>query len=142
MNKRACTVKRKPVKKVAKKKWVPAPRLPGGDEQLRRVRRLCESLPRTTEKVSHGSPTFFVDQRVYVMFVNNHHDDGHLAVWLPVLPGSQASLIRAEPRKFFMPPYVGVKGWIGIELDAIGEDELAFYVCEAWRMIARNKQPS
>lgn len=132
-------MKRKAVQKISREKWVPAERLPGGDEQLCRVRRMCESLPRTMEKLSHGSPTFFVDKRVYVTFVNNHHNDGHLAVWLPVLPGSQASLIRSEPRKFFMPPYVGVKGWIGIELDAIGDDELAFYICEAWRMIARSQ---
>ncbi len=132
-------MKRKKAKTVSRKKWVPPEPLPGGDEQLRRVRRLCDSLPRTTEKLSHGAPTFFADKRVYAIFVNNHHNDGHLAVWLPVLPGSQASLIRSEPRKFFMPPYVGVKGWIGIELDAIGDDELAFYICEAWRMITHNK---
>ena len=129
-------------KKTSGRKPVKAKPSPIADEQLHRVRHLCESLPRTTEKLSHGAPTFFVDKRVYVMFVNNHHNDGHIAVWLPVLPGSQATLIKSEPRKFFMPPYVGVKGWIGIELAAIGEDELAFYVCEAWRMIARNKQHS
>ena len=63
----------------------PARKLPAGEEHLRRVRRLCSALPETTEKVSHGEPTFFVNKKVYAMFVNNHHDDGHIAVWLPVL---------------------------------------------------------
>ncbi len=107
-----------------------------GEEHLRRVRRLCAALPGTAEKISHGEPTFFVGKKVYVMFANNHHNDGHIAVYLPVPPGLQASLIKNEPRTFFMPPYVGVRGWVGIELDSISDDELGFHICEAWRLIA------
>lgn len=116
-----------------------APRSPDGEEHLQRVRRICMALPNTTEKLSHGEPTFFVAKKVYAMFANNHHHDGHLAVWVPTAPGTQATLIRTEPEKYFRPPYVGVKGWVGIELEAVGDDELGFHLTEAWRLIAPRK---
>jgi hypothetical protein len=106
------------------------------EDHTRRVRRICMSMPGCEEKLSHGEPTWFVRKRVFVMFANNHHNDGHVAAWLPTLPGMQATLIAASPDTFFRPPYVGVKGWVGIELDRIGEEELAAYILEAWKMIA------
>ena len=103
---------------------------------LHRVQRICHALPETEERISHGEPTFFVRKRVYTMFANNHHNDGRIAVWLPVPPGAQEMLIAAEPGKFFNPPYVGVRGWVGIVLDEVDDDELALHIHEAWRMIA------
>ena len=76
------------------------------------------------------------------MFANNHHNDGHVAVWIPVPPGLQATLLKTEPDKFFMPPYVGVRGWVGIELDAVSDEELGFHLSEAWRLIAPRKTQS
>jgi hypothetical protein len=108
---------------------------------LRRVRRVCSALPDTTEKISHGEPTFFVRQRVYAMFANNHHDDGHVAVWLPAPPGLQATLLKNSCDKFFLPPYVGCKGWIGIELEHISDEELSGFISEAWRLIASKRRP-
>ena len=110
-----------------------------GEEHIRRVRRLCTTLPQTTEKLSHGEPTFFVGKKVFAMMANNHHNDGHVAVWIPVPPGLQATLLKTEPRKFFMPPYVGVRGWVGVELDAVDDEELGFHLSEAWRLIASPK---
>ena len=78
--------------------------------------------------------------KVYVMFANNHHNDGHIAVWIPVPAGLQATLLKTEPSKFFMPPYVGVRGWVGIELDAVGDEELSEHIYEAWRLIAPKKR--
>jgi len=106
------------------------------EKPLKRIRRICATLPETTEKLSHGEPTFFVRKKVYAMFANNHHNDGHIAVWLPVPLGMQEVLIEAAPEKFFKPPYVGVRGWIGIELDRIDDQELASHLREAWRLIA------
>lgn len=106
---------------------------------LNRVRRICEALPETIEKLSHGEPTFFVRKKVYVMFANNHHDDGHVAVWLPTPPGFQESLIESAPKKFFKPPYVGVRGWVGIELSEIDDEELYAHIEQAWVMIAPKK---
>ena len=107
------------------------------EEQLRRLRRLCNSLPETTEKLSHGEPTFFVRKRVYAMFSNNHHNDGHVAVWIPAAPGVQEMLVATEPRKYYRPPYVGVKGWIGVELVNVDDEELAAHLLDAWKMISR-----
>src|SRR5438552_16045375 len=106
------------------------------EEHVRRVRRICSTLPGTTEKLSHGEPTFFVNKKVYAMFANNHHNDGHIAVWIAAPPGLQAMLVNTSPEKFFRPPYVGVRGWVGIELDSLDDEELASHLCEAWRLIA------
>ncbi len=106
-----------------------------GEEHIRRVRQICMALPETTEKLSHGEPTFFVKKKVYAMCANNHHNDGHFAVWIPVASGLQTTLIKNEPQKFFRPPYVGVKGWVGIELSQVSDDELGMYLTEAWQLI-------
>ena len=105
-------------------------------KQLERVRRICFTLPETTERLSHGEPTFFVKGKVYVMFANNHHNDGHIAVWLPVPSGLQATLIETAPETFFKPPYVGVRGWVGIELNEISEADLTYHIQVAWELIA------
>src|SRR5262245_60669698 len=109
------------------------------EKHLKRVRRICSALPEMTEKLSHGAPTFFVRKKVFAMFTDNHHDDGRIAVWLPVPPGIQAALIAADPEKFFKPPYVGVRGWVGIRLDQVDDQELASHLREAWKMIAPKK---
>ena len=104
--------------------------------QLERVRRICSALPETTERLSHGEPTFFVHNKVFVMFANNHHDDGHIAVWLPVPSGLQTTLMETAPETYFKPPYVGVRGWVGIELDRISDKDLTFHIQVAWELIA------
>ncbi|HEY3027801.1 MAG TPA: MmcQ/YjbR family DNA-binding protein [Pyrinomonadaceae bacterium] len=111
----------------------------GSKKHLLRVRRICTALPETTEKLSHGEPTFFVRKKVFAMFSNNHHNDGHIAVVIPAAIGIQAVLIEASPVKFYRPPYVGVRGWVGIELDRVNDEELALHLREAWRLIAPEK---
>jgi hypothetical protein len=113
-----------------------AARTADAEEQLRRLRRICATLPETTEKLSHGEPTFFVRKRVYAMFDNNHHDGGHVGIWIPAQPGVQESLVATRPKTFYRPPYVGVRGWVGIELDRIDDDELAEHLAQAWRLVA------
>jgi hypothetical protein len=90
------------------------------------------------EKLSHGAPTFFVekDRGVFTMFVDNHHEDGRLAVWLPVSEGLQSALIEDAPETYFKPPYVGSSGWVGIHLRAIRDDALEIHLREAWTLIA------
>jgi hypothetical protein len=114
-------------------------KLDNGEKHVERVRRICAALPETSEKLSHGEPTFFVGKKVFAMFSNNHHNDGHVAVAFPVPIGVQAALIKASPNKFYKPPYVGVRGWVGIELDRVGDRELALHLQEAWRLIAPEK---
>jgi len=105
----------------------------GREAQLERVRRICSTMPSVSEKLSHGAPTFFVqkDKGVFTVFSDNHHEDGHLAVWLPAPPGLQAALIEDAPATYFKPPYVGVSGWIGIELDQVRDDALEIHVRKA-----------
>jgi hypothetical protein len=110
-----------------------------GEKQLQRVRRICSALPETVEKLSHGEPTFFVRKKVFAMCSNNHHNDGHIAVVLPAAIGIQEALIAASPEKFYRPPYVGVRGWFGVELNRVTDEELAFHILEAWRLIAPEK---
>jgi hypothetical protein len=110
-----------------------------GQKHLRRVQRICHSFPETVEKISHGEPTFFVRKKVFAMFSNNHHNDGHIAVCIPAAIGIQEMLIERSPKKFYRPPYVGVRGWVGIELDQISDEELAFHINEAWQLIAPQK---
>jgi hypothetical protein len=109
------------------------------EQQIARVRRICLALPETWEKISHGEPTWFAGKKVFAMFSNNHHNDGHVAVTVPAAIGIQEMLIRKSPKKFYRPPYVGVRGWVGIELDQVTDKELAFHIHEAWRLIAPRK---
>lgn len=115
------------------------PKPDAGEKQLQRVRRICMALPETSEKLSHGEPTFFVRKKVFAMCSNNHHNDGRVAVVLPAAIGIQAMLIETAPEKFYRPPYVGMRGWVGVELDRVTDEELAFHVHEAWRLIAPEK---
>ncbi len=103
---------------------------------LFRVRRICLALPDTSERLSHGEPTFFVHKKVFTMFANNHHNDGHVAVLVPAPPGAPADLIQASPETFFRPPYVGGAGWVGIELKNINDEDLSFHIHMAWELIA------
>jgi hypothetical protein len=109
-----------------------------GEKQIERVRRICLALPGATEKISHGEPTFFV-KKVFAMCSNNHHNDGHVAVVIPAAIGIQEMLIKTSPQQFYKPPYVGSRGWVGIELDRVSDKELAFHIQEAWRLIAPKK---
>src|SRR5580765_7642866 len=122
-------------RKRARGKTLPAARKDNGT-QIKRLRRLCLSIPGTMEKISHGEPTFFTPKRVYAMFANNHHDDGHVAVWLPAGPGVQEALIEEAPQIYFRPPYVGSSGWIGVELSAVDDDQLGALIREAFQLIA------
>jgi hypothetical protein len=106
------------------------------EDQIERVRRICLALPETSERLSHGEPTFFVNKKVFVMFANNHHNDGRIAVWLAAPPGFQEGLIEDDPQIFFKPPYVGTRGWLGINLDHVSDADLKMYIQIAWELIA------
>jgi len=98
-------------------------------------------LPGVTEKLSHGEPTFFVRKRVFAMYSSDHHHDGHIAVLIPAQPGEQESLIAGSPSIYYRPPYVGIKGWVGIELVKVGDDELGAHLTEAWQLVSKAKRP-
>jgi hypothetical protein len=122
----------------------PTPRTSGqsGGAELVRVRRHCLSIPGTIEKVSHGEPTFFTPKRVFAMFANNHHGDGHVAVWLPAAPGAQEALIEEAPEVYFRPPYVGAAGWVGVEVSGVGDDQLGALIREAFTLTSAKDRRS
>lgn len=105
---------------------------------LDRVRRICLDLPEVTERLSHDAPTFFVrGKKTFVIFVDGQHGESGVALWAHAAPGVQENLIDEEPDRFFRPPYVGPRGWIGVRLDVdLDWDEVAGITRDAYRMVA------
>jgi len=96
---------------------------------------LCLALPEAQEKLSHGEPTWFV-RKVFVMYANQHHDD-RVAFWCAAPPGAQEALVASDPGRYFRPPYVGHRGWLGVYLDVpVDWAEISEIVVDAYRMIA------
>jgi hypothetical protein len=108
---------------------------------LRGLRKLCLELPETSERLSHGAPTFFIrEKRAFLMVLTNFHGDGRFAIWCAAPPGLQAMLVEADPNRFFVPPYVGHRGWLGMRLDgALDWDEVAGIVEDAYAEVAPPK---
>lgn len=108
-------------------------------DHISRARRICLALPEVEEKEAWGSPTFRVKGKMFAMYVNNHHCDGRIALWLHAPPGVQAMLVDAEPEKFFIPPYQGPYGWVGVHLDRNSDAEIEFHARQAYCMVAPKK---
>lgn len=108
------------------------------DELLRRVREVCFGFPAVEEKVSHGAPCFHVRGKLFLTFADDHHGDREVAAWVKVSPGRQAELVAESPERYFVPPYVGPKGWIGVWLDHrdMDWDELVILVEDGWTSVA------
>lgn len=120
----------------------PRPQLPYTDDDVAvatgRLRAICAALPEVTERISHGAVTFFVRGRRTVAYLtDDHHGDGRLALVCAAPAGAQAELIANEPERFFRPPYVGHRGWIGLRLDIDPDwDEVAAVVRDCYRCVA------
>jgi hypothetical protein len=105
---------------------------PGPVDKLRKI---CLALPDTIEKDAWGEPTFRVRGKMFAMFANNHHNDGRIAVWCKAPIGFQSMMVAEAPTRFFVPPYVGVNGWVGVRLDVDADwKEIAGVVAQAYRM--------
>jgi hypothetical protein len=103
------------------------------------VRTICLALPEVTERLSHGAPTWFVrDKSAFVtLWAQGHHANGFPHLWCAGLPGAQHELVTSEPGRFFRPPYVGGRGWIGVRLDrGVDWAEIAELCQDAYRAIA------
>jgi hypothetical protein len=113
----------------------------GRKRTLERIRAICLALPETSERLSHGAPTFFVrGKRAFLMVLTDHHGDGRFAIWCAAPDGLQAMLVGADPERFFVPPYVGHRGWLGVRLDrGLDWDELAGIVEDAFAEVAPPK---
>jgi predicted DNA-binding protein (MmcQ/YjbR family) len=116
---------------------------PSGEERLvNRLRKICLAQPDAVEKLSHGEPTWFAGKgKVFAMLDNHHHGGAHLAVWLPQPLGAQEALIDADAERFFRPPYVGARGWVGVVLDTKPDwGMVAEMVREAYLLVASPKR--
>jgi hypothetical protein len=111
------------------------------DAVLDRVRAICLALPDTSERLSHGTPHWFAGKRNFVSYWDDHHQDGRLALWCAAPEGAQRMLCEADPEHFFIPPYVGFRGWLGVHLNrGLDWDEIAGVIETAHRTIATKKR--
>ena len=108
------------------------------EQILKRLRTICMAFPEATERLSHGEPTWFVqDKKVFVSFDDHHHGADRIALTCPAPPGVQGALVDEEPHRFFVPPYVGGRGWVGLRLDVdVDWDEVEGIVKDAYRQVA------
>lgn len=109
---------------------------PGRDVEGR-VRAICMALPGTAERTSHGSPAFFAGKQFVMLWPDGHHDHRFPHLWCAAPPGAQDELVTTEPERFFRPPYVGGRGWLGVRLDGDVDWYEVSAICEeAFRAVA------
>ncbi|MCW2951983.1 MAG: hypothetical protein JWQ48_1153 [Conexibacter sp.] len=113
------------------------------DAALARVRAHCLALPQTHERTSHGAQAFYVGPgrgRGFVTFLDDHHRDGRLALWCAAPTGAQEAYVTQSPAQYFVPPYVGHRGWLGVRLDRdLPWEEIAGAIEDAYVAIAPRK---
>lgn len=108
-------------------------------DELDRLREICFALPEVSERLSHGSPTFFIREKKTLATYHPHgiHGEHGMSIWAPAPPGVQEQLVEDEPERFYRPPYVGHRGWVGVRLDRSPDwGEIAAIVEEAYRLVA------
>ncbi len=111
--------------------------MPGARRPLSRLRKIIAAWPETDERISHGAPTWWGGKKTFATFHENHHGDGRVALWCKATFEQQAELVEADPEIFFVPPYVGPSGWIGIRLDCdVDWDAVASLLEEGYRQVA------
>jgi predicted DNA-binding protein (MmcQ/YjbR family) len=113
--------------------------MPARTDPLVRLRRLCLALPESHEQQAWGEPTFRIRKKLFAMYASagNHHGRGRPGVWVKADPLSQHLLVVAHPDRFFVPPYVGPSGWIGVWLDgAVDWKELSALLTAGYRLVA------
>ena len=107
-----------------------------------RVRAICVRLPEVTERLSHGAPAFFAGKQFVMLWPGGHHDADFPHLWCAAPSGAQEELIASSPRRFFRPPYVGGRGWLGVRLDGdVDWDEIAELCEDAYRTVAPKRLP-
>jgi hypothetical protein len=111
---------------------------PGEDRRLVRFTKICLALPEATRQ-RHGDHTsFLVRKKIFAYYLDNHHGDGIVAVTCKVLPGDNVALATADPGRFYLPAYIGSRGWVALRID-LGEidwDEVAELTAGSYWLVA------
>ena len=106
-------------------------------QPLDRVRAIIEALPETSEKLSHGSPTWWGGKKTFATYHGGAYDEGRRSVWILAPPGAQEALIEADPERFYRPKYLGPRGWVGVRLEGrVDWDEVRTLLVDGYRMVA------
>jgi predicted DNA-binding protein (MmcQ/YjbR family) len=125
-----------------RRRAAPRRRSPGAGRRSRRtpldrLRAICLALPEATEKIAWGEPTWRVRGKLFAQLDDHHHGADHLAVWLPAPLGEQEAMIFTDPARFFRPPYVGPRGWVGVRIDGkVDWSVVSKLVTQAYGLVA------
>jgi hypothetical protein len=117
--------------------------------QIDHLRELCLRYPETEERTSHGEPAWFAgDKKMFAMFADHHHDD-RLACWIAASPSDQQALVATDPLLWFVPPYVGTRGWVGVFLDTAATEasgtagdawpQIGEAITDGWQLVASRR---
>ena len=111
------------------------------DKRLDRVTKICKALPEAGYELAGRHASYTVRKKTFAYYLNDHHGDGIISVCCKVLPGDNAALIAAQPKKFYMPAYIGPRGWVALRLDVSGVDwsEAAELVLTSYKLVAPKK---
>ncbi|HEV2446167.1 MAG TPA: MmcQ/YjbR family DNA-binding protein [Candidatus Sulfopaludibacter sp.] len=111
---------------------------PKEDARLTRLTRICLALPEATRQIMGRHAGFYVRKKTFAYFLDDHHGDGIVGINCKVLPGDNTALIAADPRRFYMPAYIGSKGWVGLRLDTgkIDWEEVQELLTHSYRLVA------
>ena len=110
--------------------------MPRKRDALTRVREIIGAWPETSEKISHGAPTFWGGRKTFATLHDDHHGDGRLALWIKSTADAQDDLVAMDPKTFFVPPYVGPSGWVGMRLERADWGVVENLLEQGYRMVA------
>jgi hypothetical protein len=106
-------------------------------QPLDRIRAIIASLPETSEKLSHGAPTWWGGKKTFAMYHSGNYDEGRRGVWIKADDGVQESLVESDPDRFYRPKYVGPSGWVGVRLEGeVSWEEVRFLLVDGYRLVA------
>src|SRR5580704_4887663 len=114
------------------------PKRPTEDPRLTRLTKICLALPASTRRTQNSHAGFSVGKRTFAYFLNNHHGDGIVAVSCKALPGDNTALVRSNPDRFYLPAYIGPRGWVALRLDrgAIDWNEVRELILTSYQQVA------
>jgi len=111
------------------------------DPRLVRATKICLALPEAVREMHGSHAAFLVRKKTFAYFLDNHHNDGIVAITCKVLPGENEALATAQPKRFYLPAYIGPRGWIALRLDVgkVDWEEVSDLVLCGYQLVAPKK---